>query len=122
ACIRDHGGEVIANAEVARIKVSNGRASAVETVDGRVFAAKDAIIGAIHPHLLGGMVDRLDAQVRADAEATHITNAACITVHAALDAPLQYRTSDPVDAVMVELLPANYETLRRDFDELRYGQ
>jgi phytoene dehydrogenase-like protein len=27
-----------------------------------------------------------------------------------------------VDAVMVELLPANYETLRRDFDELRYGQ
>jgi phytoene dehydrogenase-like protein len=122
ACIRDHGGEVIANADVARIKVSNGRASAVETVDGRVFAAKEAIIGAIHPHLLGGMIDGLDAQVRADAEATHMTKAACITVHAALDAPLQFRTKDVVDAVMVELLPANYETLRRDFDELRYGQ
>jgi len=122
ACIRDHGGEVIANAEVARIKVSNGRASAVETTDGRVFAAKDAIIGAIHPHLLGGMIDGLDARVRADAEATHITNAACITVHAALDAPLQFRTPDKVDAVMVELLPRDYETLRRGFDELRYGQ
>ncbi len=84
----------IANADVARIKVSNGRAAAVETVDGRVFAAKDAIIGAIHPHLLGGMIDGLNAQVRADAEATHITNAACITVHAALDAPLQFRTTD----------------------------
>ncbi len=122
ACIRDHGGEVIANADVARIKVSNGRASAVETTDGRTFVAKDAIIGAIHPHLLGGMIDGMDPQVRKDAEATHITNAACITVHAALDGPLQYRTQDKVDAVMVELLPERYETLRRDFDELRYGQ
>ncbi len=31
ACIRDHGGEVIANADVARIKVANGRATGVET-------------------------------------------------------------------------------------------
>ena len=114
--------KVVANADVARVKVSNGRASAVETVDGRVFTAKDAIIGAIHPHLLGGIVEGLDAQVRKDAEATHITSAACITVHAALDGPLQFRTQDVVDAVMVELLPEKYETLRRDFDELRYGQ
>jgi phytoene dehydrogenase-like protein len=102
--------------------VSNGRASGVETRDGRVFNAKDAVIGAIHPHLLGSMIDGMDARVRADAEATHITDAACITVHAALDAPLQFRTADTVDAVMVELLPERYETLRRDFDELRYGQ
>ena len=122
ACIRAHGGEVIANADVARIRVSNGRASSVETTDGRVFAARDAIIGAIHPHLLGSIVDGLDAKVRSDAEATHITNAACITVHAALDAPLRFRTRDTVDAVMVELLPDTYEPLRRGFDELRYGQ
>jgi phytoene dehydrogenase-like protein len=122
ACIRDHGGEVIANAEVTRIKVSNGRAAGVEIVDGRSFAARDAVIGAIHPHLLGQMIDGMDPKVRADAEATHITPAACITVHAALDAPLQFRTADRVDAVMVELLPPNYETLRRAFDELRYGQ
>ena len=122
ACIRAHGGEVIANADVARIKVSNGRAAGVETKDGRIFNAKDAVIGAIHPHLLGGMIDGMDARVRADAEATHITDAACITVHAALDAPLKYRTADTVDAVMVEMLPTSYETLRRDFDELRYHQ
>ena len=122
ACIRDHGGEVLANADVARIKVTNGRASGVETVDGRSFTAREAIIGAIHPHLLGGIVDGLNPQVRADAEATHITSAACITVHAALDGPLKFRTQDKVDAVMVELLPERYETLRRDFDELRYGQ
>ena len=122
ACIQAHGGEVIANADVARIKVSNGRASGAETTDGRIFNAKDAVIGAIHPHLLGSMIEGLDARVRADAEATHITDAACITVHAALDAPLKYRTADTVDAVMVEMLPTSYETLRRDFDELRYHQ
>jgi phytoene dehydrogenase-like protein len=122
ACIRDHGGDVIANAEVARIRVANGRASGVETVDGRTFAAKDAIIGAIHPHLLGGMIDGMNAKARAEAEATHITDAACITVHAALSEPLRFRTRDKVDAVMVEMLPVSYETLRRDFDELRYGQ
>jgi phytoene dehydrogenase-like protein len=123
ACIREHGGEVLANADVARIKVTNGRASGVELVDGRVFAAKDAVIGAIHPHLLGGMIDGMDAKARAGAEATLITSAACITVHAALSEPLRFRTrQDTVNAVMVEMLPTSYETLRRDFDELRYGQ
>jgi phytoene dehydrogenase-like protein len=122
ACIRDHGGEVLASADVARIKVSNGRASGVETVDGRVFSARDAVIGAIHPHLLGSMIDGMDTQARTDAEATHINPAGCITIHAALNAPLQFRTKDPVDAVMIELVPNKYETLRRCFDELRYNQ
>ena len=122
ACIRDHGGEVIANADVARIKVANGRATGVETVDGRSFVAKDAVIGAIHPHLLGSMIEGMDAKARAAAEATHITAAACITVHAALSEPLKFRTHDTVNAVMNEMLPMSYETLRRDFDELRYGR
>ena len=122
ACIQDHGGEVIANADVARIKVSNGRATGVELVDGRHFDAKDAVIGAIHPHVLGSMIDGMDARVRAAAEATHVTDAACITVHAALNGPLKFRTPDTVDAVMTELLPTSYEVLRRDFDELRYHQ
>jgi len=122
ACIRDHGGEVLANADVARINVSNGRASGVETVAGRRFVARDAVIGAIHPHLLGSMIEGMDAGVRAAAEATHITQAACITVHAALAEPLKFRTTELVDAVMVEMLPNSYEILRRDFDELRYGQ
>jgi len=122
ACIRDHGGEVLANADVARIKVSNGRASGVECVDGRTFTAKDGIVGAIHPHLLGRIVEGLNPQVRADAEATHITDAACITVHAALDAPLKFNSPDKCDSVMVECVPTSYEVLRRGFDELRYHQ
>ncbi len=121
ACIRDHGGEVIGNAEVARVIVANGRATGVETVDGRRFDAKDAVIGAIHPHLLAQYIDGLDPVVRRDAEATHISGAACITVHAALNEPLRLNGGKAPDSVMIELLPNAYEDLRRAFDALRYG-
>ena len=123
ACIRDHGGEVLANADVARIKVANGRATGVETVDGRSFTAKDAVIGAIHPHLLGGMIDGMDCQGarRRRGHAHHpggLHHRACRAQRAAASSA----PSDTVNAVMNEMLPTSYETLRRDFDELRYGQ
>ncbi len=72
------------------------------------------------PHLLPGMVPGMAPQAASDALRTQITDAACITVHAALDAPLKFKAQG-VDAVMVELMPDSYETLRRAFDDLRYG-
>ena len=60
-------------------------------------------------------------EVRKAAEATHITEAACVTVHAALDGPLRFRTPDPVQSVMIELMPPTYRELRECFDDLRYG-
>jgi phytoene dehydrogenase-like protein len=121
ACIKDHGGQVLANTDVVEVKVSRGRATGVVTSDGRSFEAKDAVIGAIHPHLLGGMVAGLDPQVRKAAEATQFSDAACVTVHAALNAPLRFKAGEQVKAVMIELLPNEYEQLRRSFDDLRYG-
>jgi phytoene dehydrogenase-like protein len=121
ACIRDHGGEVLSGTDVAQVEVKGGRARGVRTRDGREFAAKDCIIGAIHPHHLGAMVEAIDPDVSAAAAATETSPNACITVHAALKAPLHTRTGDPLRAVMVELLPNEYQTLRRSFDELRYG-
>jgi phytoene dehydrogenase-like protein len=121
ACIEAHGGSVIANAQVREVTASGGRATGVILDDGRSFAARDAIIGAIHPHLLPEMVPSMDATAASDAKATQITDAACITIHAALSEPLKFRAPD-CDAVMVELMPDSYETLRRCFDELRYGQ
>jgi phytoene dehydrogenase-like protein len=119
ACIRDHGGEVLENVDVARVLVKNGRAQGAVTHDGREFTAKDAVIGAIHPHHLGRMVAGLDPLVVQDAEATEMSPVACITVHAALNGPLKFKAPD-VRAVMIELLPNDYDTLRRSFDDLRY--
>lgn len=119
-CIEDHGGAIVANAEVREVTSSGGRATGVVLNDGTRHTARDGIIGAIHPHLLPDLVPDLPEQVGKDAKRTHITEAACITIHAALDAPLKFN-ADSVDAVMVELMPDSYETLRRSFDDLRYG-
>jgi len=120
ACIEDHGGAVIANAHVREVTSAGGRATGVVLDDGTRHAAREAVIGAIHPHLLPAMVPGMAPQAARDALRTQITDAACITIHAALDAPLKFRAPG-VDAVMVELMPESYETLRRAFDDLRYG-
>ena len=120
--IQSHGGVVLADQNVREVAVTNGRASGVVMADGTEHSARDAVIGAIHPHKLSSMVPGLDAEVAKAAAATHISEAACITVHAALDAPLRFKTPSKVDAVMIELMPSSYEHLRRCFDDLRYGQ
>jgi phytoene dehydrogenase-like protein len=68
------------------------------------------------------MVDGVDPYVRKTAEATQFSEAACVTVHAALNAPLRFKAGEHVKAVMIELLPNEYGRLRRSFDDLRYGQ
>jgi phytoene dehydrogenase-like protein len=122
ASIEANGGTVLSGVDVARVLVKGGRAVGVETTDGRNFAAKDAVIGAIHPHDLGRMVAGLDANVVEAAAATQISEIGCITVHAALNSPLVFRAGAQVRAVMIELLPNEYATIRKSFDSLRYGE
>lgn len=121
ACIKDFGGDVLANVDVARVLTNNGRATGVVTTKGQEYEARDAVIGAIHPHHLGRMVKGLDAEVVRAAAATQISPVACITVLAALKAPLRFKAGAHVSGAMIELLPASYEQLRRSFDDLRYG-
>ena len=120
ACIEDHGGTVRAGAQVREVTTSSGRATGVVLDNGERLTASDGIVGAIHPHILPDMVADLSPAVARNAKRTHITEAACFTVHAALDAPLKFKAGD-ISAVMYELMPAEYEDLRRAFDELRYG-
>ena len=121
ACIRDFGGEVLGNVDVARVLTKNGRAIGVMTAEGQEYEARDAVIGAIHPHHLGRMIEGVDAEVARAAAATQTSPVACITVLAALRAPLRFRAGEHVRAAMIELLPASYQQLRRSFDDLRYG-
>jgi phytoene dehydrogenase-like protein len=121
-CIEDHGGRVLADADVELVLTHAGRAIGVRTTDGREFTAKEAVIASIHPHHLGRLVQGVDPVIAADAGATEISPNACITLHAALKEPLRTVRGEPIDAVMLELLPGSYEVLRRSFDDLRYGQ
>jgi phytoene dehydrogenase-like protein len=122
ACIEDHGGTVLSEVDVDRVLSQGGRVTGVHTRDGRQFDARDGIIAAVHPHHLSRMIEGIDPEVAADAAATEISQNACITVHAALKEPLRMQHGAALRSVMIELLPTAYETLRRSFDELRYGR
>jgi phytoene dehydrogenase-like protein len=121
ACIRDAGGHVRPQVDVTRVLTRNGRATGIVTATGEEYEARDAVIGAIHPHHLGRMVEGLDAEVVRAAAATQTSPVACITVLAALKAPLRFNAGSHVTGAMIELLPPSYERLRRSFDDLRYG-
>jgi phytoene dehydrogenase-like protein len=121
ACIKDKGGEVLSGVDIESVLVKQGRAVGARARDGREFNAKDAVIGAIHPHHLGKMVPGVDEVVARDAANTEISPLGCITIHAALNGPLKFKAGDHVRAVMIELLPNRYEQLRRSFDDMRYG-
>jgi phytoene dehydrogenase-like protein len=120
ACIEDHGGTVRSSAQVREVVTDGSRATGVVLDSGERLSCSDGVIGAIHPHVLPDMVASLPATVAKNARRTHITDAGCFTVHAALDAPLRFKTGE-LSAVMYELMPAEYEDMRRAFDELRYG-
>jgi phytoene dehydrogenase-like protein len=122
ASIRDNDGEVLANVDVERVLVRDGRAVGVRSVDGTEYAARDGVIGALHPHDIGRMVQGLPEDVVAGAAATQISDIGCITIHAALNEPLRFKAGSHVRAVMIELLPNEYKTLRKSFDNLRYGE
>ena len=122
-CIEDHGGEVRSGTPVAKVIVKNDRAAGVRTEAGEEIAAQEGVIGAIHPHSLGRFIDGLDEDVRRDAEATDMSEVACLTIHAALNEPLKFKAGDHVGkAVMIELLPDDMQSLREHFDDLRYGR
>lgn len=121
-CIRDHGGEVLAGVDVVKVRNANGRATGVVAADGREWRARDAVIGAFHPHVLGEIVEGVDPYVDRAAKATHISHMGCITLHASLSEPLRFRAKADIRGAMIELLPNEYNTLRKSFDNLRYGE
>src|SRR5690606_4773019 len=110
---------VVANAHVREVETDGARATGVVLDSGERLSAAEGVIGAIHPHHLPDMVPALPATVAKNARGTHVTPAACFTVHAALDAPLRFKAKNvdgsDLSAVMYELMPANYDDLRRAF-------
>ncbi|MEO5706849.1 MAG: NAD(P)/FAD-dependent oxidoreductase [Alteraurantiacibacter sp.] len=121
ACIEDHGGTIRAGCDVREVFTDGSKAAGVVLDDGERLTCADGVIGALHPHVLPDIVPSLPANVAKNARRTHITPAACFTVHAALNGPLKFKAGD-LSAVMYELMPDSYEDMRRAFDELRYGQ
>lgn len=123
-CIEDHGGEVRVNTTVRRVVNSGGVAKSVELADGEIVAARKAVVAAIHPHLLGGMVEGLDADVVRRANQVELSAYGSMLINCALDEQLQWHVGDrPNHCLNINIV--DYTTMddfRGIFDSLRYGR
>ncbi|CAN5392327.1 NAD(P)/FAD-dependent oxidoreductase [soil metagenome] len=122
-CIEHHGGEIRTNAPVRRVLNSGGEARAVEMEDGEIIHARKAVIAAIHPHLLGDTVERLDAGLVQRSRATASSGFAEMVVHGALSERPAWTVGEaPHNALGVNLVDTmELEAFRRIFDDMRYG-
>jgi len=122
-CIESMGGEVRCNAEVAQILTSGGRATGVRMRDGEQILAKDAVIGAIHPHVVRKFVEGVPEPVLKKAERTQLAPFSIMVSHYDLKENAQYYADDQVGyATMLEFMATdNLNEMLADFDDLKRG-
>lgn len=120
-CLLDNGGELRLNTEVEQIIVEGGDAMGVRIVGGEEIRAKDAVIGAIHPHVLGRFVPGLDPAVDRRAKAVTLSTQSLFVSHYDLHERTKYRHDPKVTAaVMMEYFPyRDLDAMLDDFDMLR---
>ena len=123
-CIEHHGGTILTGRDVTGFLRSGSRVTGVQTADGERYMAANAVVGAIHPHHLRSYFGDVDEGVLRRAERVQMATYSSLTTHYALHEPPRFRdaSGDAGGAVMVEMLPSKMETLRRAFDEYRYGR
>lgn len=122
-CIEDMGGEVRCNAEVQKILTSNGRAVGVEMTDGEKIMAKDAVIGAIHPHVIRKFVEGVPEPVLKRAERATLAPFSIMVSHYDLKENCQFYAGEDVGyATMLEFMATdNLNEMLADFDDLKRG-
>ena len=122
SCIEHFGGEVVVNAEVGKVVVESGRARGLELVSGERYMAKDAVIGAIHPHVLRKFVSETPEPVLQRAENVTQSTFSIMLTHMALKERATLRASEGEGAVMTELMSTDsMQEMLLDYDRLRRG-
>lgn len=120
-CLEADGGEIRLEAEVAQILVSGGRATGVRMVDGEEIMAKDAVIGAIHPHRLEAFVKGLDEAIYRRARRVNTSTQSLFVSHYDLKERTKYLAGEEITrATMLEYFTFDrLSDLLDDFDYLR---
>ena len=120
-CIEAFGGEIRLNAEVAQILVESGRAVGVKMTDSEEFRARDAVIGAIHPHRLSSFVKGLDPAVEKRAKRVNTSSMSLFVSHYDLKERTKYYAGEEITtATMLEYFTFDrLSELLDDFDYLR---
>ncbi len=123
--VEHYGGELITGAEVTKVKIESGVAKGVELKDGQFIAAKDAVLGCIHPWNLGTVIPEIDPGVAERARQVKLSGHGAINQQIALTEHPQFKADNPDvyhDAMCVEYVPKNLDGIRKSFDMYRYGE
>lgn len=121
-CLADHGAEFRKETPVAKVLVESGRATGVRLASGEVIRARTAVVGQIHPWLIGEMVDGLDAGVVARAKRVETGAFAIMPQHLALAEPPVYRAgAEAGRVILANYAPPTLERFLKVFDNFRYG-
>jgi phytoene dehydrogenase-like protein len=123
-CIEYYGGEVRCNAEVRKVLTSGGRAVGLELVSGEQFKAKDAVIGALHPHVLRRFVDGVPERVLARAERSTLAAFSIMVSHYDLKEQIKFYAGEEAGhAIMLEFMASDrLNDMLDDFDALKRGR
>ncbi len=122
ACVKSHGGEIRTNTLVKKINVSGGKATGVELADGEIITAKKAVIGSIHPHLLGDVIPGLDSDMVDEARRCELSSHSGVMTHWALNEAPNYRCAEVNDALLVQAVPSRLADLKQVFDDVGAGR
>jgi phytoene dehydrogenase-like protein len=122
-CVEAHGGVVRTEAEVVKVLTQGGRATGVALANGETISARDAVIGNIHPWDLGKFVDGLDPALVAAASKVRLSEYGAINQQIALTEVPRWKGGPVLDTSMgVECAKRDLLSIRRGFDEYRYGR
>lgn len=123
-CVEFHGGEVRCNAEVQTILTSSGRATGVQLTSGERILARDAVIGAIHPHVIRKFVAGVPEPVLKRAERATLAPFSIMVSHYDLKENAKFYAGEDVGfATMLEFMATDrLSEMVEDFDGLRRGR
>ena len=123
-CIEHYGGEVRCDAEVCKVLTSGGRAVGLELTTGEQFRAGDAVIAALHPHVLRRFVAGVPEPVLQRAERTTLAAFSIMVSHYDLRERIRYHAGREVeDAIMLEFMASDrLSDMLDDFDAVRRGR
>ncbi|WP_120429713.1 phytoene desaturase family protein [Acinetobacter baylyi] len=123
-CFKHYGGEIRLNAEVKKVITSNGQATGVEMSDGEKIYAKDAVIGALHPHVIDRFIHGLDENVIHRAKKATLSPFSLFVSHYDLHENIQFHAHKDVSkGVMLSMNSTqNLSEFLDDFDQLRRGK
>ena len=121
-CLEDYGAEFQMETPVEKVLVSGGRATGVRLAGGEVINAKVAVVGQIHPWLIGDMVEGVNPDVVARAKRVRTGSFSIMPQHLALNEPPQYKCGpDAGNVILANYAPPTLERFLRVFDNYKYG-